>query len=148
MGYWDERYHFPISHDFLNDGAVAALDQRNGPSFADRRPPTASSRTDSLIKGPSTMDDAEIHPSFPYPTLLVHADDHLAPTTDIAPTLHPSTTYRYPVDEANWEPVQDGEPENPREPVYSRLSYSTTERVEKVLGELMGGKGLTMIQSS
>jgi hypothetical protein len=81
--------------------------------------------------------------AFPYPTLLVHADDGLAPTTDIAPTLHPSTTYRYPINEADWHPVQDGERENPREPVYSRLSYSTTERVEKVLGELMGGNILT-----
>lgn len=78
-------------------------------------------------------------PKFPYPTLLVHADDHLAPTTDIAPTLHPSTTYRYPVEEENWRPVADGQEEHPDEPVYSRLSYSTTERVEQVLGELMGG---------
>jgi len=85
------------------------------------------------------MENGETHTSFPYPTLLVHADDHLAPTMDVAPTLHPSTTYRYPVDEADWEPAQDGKPEKAKEPVYSRLSYSTTERVEKVLGELMGG---------
>jgi cystathionine gamma-synthase len=82
------------------------------------------------------------HSKLPYPTLLVHADDHLAPTTDIAPTLHPSTTYRYPVDEESWRPVADGEEEHPDEPVYSRLSYSTTERVEQVLGELMGGISL------
>lgn len=90
------------------------------------------------------MDNHEEDHTFPYPTLLVHADDGLAPTTDIAPTLHPSTTYRYPVNEADWNPVQDGERENPREPVYSRLSYSTTERVEKVLGELVGGKISTL----
>jgi cystathionine gamma-synthase len=83
-----------------------------------------------------------VHSKFPYPTLLVHADDHLAPTTDIAPTLHPSTTYRYPAGEDNWCPVADGEEERPDEPVYSRLAYSTTERVEQVLGELMGGINL------
>ena len=78
-------------------------------------------------------------PTFPYPTLLVHADDRLSPTADIAPTLHPTTTYRYPADEENWRPAADGKEEHPDEPVYSRVSYSTTERVEQVLGELMGG---------
>jgi hypothetical protein len=78
-------------------------------------------------------------PAFTYPTLLIHADDHLAPTTDIAPALHPSTTYHYPIDPAEWKPAADGGPERPDEPVYSRVSYSTTERAEKVLGELMGG---------
>ena len=102
---------------------------------------------ESPIPGQSSLRDiamqnGDTHPEFPYPTLLVHADDHLAPTTDIAPTLHPSTTYRYPVEEENWHPVADGEEEHPDEPVYSRLSYSTTERVEKVLGELMGGTTL------
>lgn len=77
--------------------------------------------------------------SFPYPTLLVHADDCLSQTTDIAPPLHPSTTYQYPINPEDWHPVQDNGPERPSEPVYSRVSYSTTERVEKVLGELMGG---------
>lgn len=78
-------------------------------------------------------------PLFPYPTLLVHADDHLAPTTDIAPALHPSTTYHYPVKIEDWRPVADTGEENSEEPVYSRLSYSTTDRLEKVLGQLMGG---------
>jgi cystathionine gamma-synthase len=78
-------------------------------------------------------------PAFTYPTLLVHADDHLAPTTDIAPTLHPSTTYHYPINPDNWRPAQDGRKDQPDEPVYSRVSYSTVERLEKVLGELMGG---------
>ena len=77
-------------------------------------------------------------PELAYPSLLIHADDHLAPTTDIAPTLHPSTTYHYPINPDDWRPAADGE-ERPDEPVYSRVSYSTTERVEKVLGELMGG---------
>jgi len=78
-------------------------------------------------------------PALTYPSLLIHADDHLAPTTDIAPTLHPSTTYHYPINPDNWRPVADGEEEGPDDPVYTRVSYSTTERVEKVLGELMGG---------
>jgi hypothetical protein len=80
-------------------------------------------------------------PPFPYPTLLVHADDHLSPTTDIAPTLHPSTTYHYPPNWQDLRPVADGHADGFQDdPVYTRLSYSTTERVEKVLGELMGGK--------
>jgi hypothetical protein len=79
-------------------------------------------------------------PSFPYPTLLVHADDHLAPTSDVAPTLHPSTTYHYPHRPEDLRPVADGlEDGFQDEPVYTRLSYSTTERVEKVLGDLMNG---------
>src|SRR5271154_5618134 len=85
------------------------------------------------------QNDNNTPPTFNYPTLLVHADDHLAPTTDIAPTLHPSTTYHYPDNPDDWRPAVEGEPERPDVPVYSRLSYSTTERVEKVLGDLMGG---------
>ena len=85
------------------------------------------------------QNDETVSPALTYPSLLIHADDHLAPTTDIAPTLHPSTTYRYPVNPDDWRPIVDGEEEHPDEPVYTRVSYSTTERVEKVLGELMGG---------
>jgi len=82
----------------------------------------------------------EPNPTFPYPTLLVHADDHLAQTSDIAPPLHPSTTYHYPVNVEDWRPVADYNAEElSDDPVYSRLSYSTTARVEKVLGELIGG---------
>jgi cystathionine gamma-synthase len=81
---------------------------------------------------------------YPFPTLLVHADDHLAPTTDIAPALHPSTTYHYPVKVEEWRPVgTDNREEISHLPVYSRLSYSTAARVEKVLGELMGGHAVT-----
>ena len=85
------------------------------------------------------QNDETTPPAWRYPSLLIHADDQLAPTTDIAPTLHPSTTYHYPVNPDDWRPAVDGEEEHPNEPVYSRVSYSTTERVEKVLGELMGG---------
>ena len=86
------------------------------------------------------MQNADKPDALKYPTLLVHADDHLAPTSDIAPTLHPSTTYRYPRNPEDWKPVADGNDEShSEEPVYTRLSYSTTDRVEKVLGELIGG---------
>jgi hypothetical protein len=85
--------------------------------------------------------DETTSPALTYPSLLIHADDHLAPTTDIAPTLHPSTTYHYPINPDDWRPAADGE-ERPDEPVYTRVSYSTIERVEKVLGELMGGISL------
>src|SRR5437667_5392155 len=88
-----------------------------------------------------------LSPALTYPSLLIHADDHLAPTTDVAPTLHPSTTYRYPADPDDWRPVADAEEEHPDEHVYSRVSYSTTERVEKVLGELMGGAFLHRVYS-
>jgi len=80
----------------------------------------------------------ETSSSLPYPTLLVHADDHLSTTTDIAPPLHPSTTYHYPLNVDDWHPVGD-EDALSSAPIYTRLSYSTTERVEKVLGDLMGG---------
>lgn len=90
------------------------------------------------------MQTSETAPNgFKYPTLLVHADDHLAPTSDIAPALHPSTTYRYPLDPDDWRPVADGLEGHREELVYSRVCYSTTERVEKVLGELMGGSSET-----
>jgi cystathionine gamma-synthase len=76
-----------------------------------------------------------------YPTLLVHADDKLAPTSDVAPALHPSTTYVYPPNTDDWRPIADfpGSLPDGGDPVYSRLSYSTTDRVEKVLGELLKG---------
>jgi hypothetical protein len=100
---------------------------------------TATKRFAAINKR-ARMENDQSQRRLPYPTLLVHADDRLAPTTDVAPALHPSTTYCYPLDQADWHPVQDGGPDNPlSEPVYSRLSYSTTERAEKVLGDLMGG---------
>lgn len=76
--------------------------------------------------------------ALPYPTLLIHADDHLSTTTDIAPPLHPSTTYHYPRDAEDLKPISD-EDSLSASPIYTRLSYSTTERVEHVLGQLMRG---------
>lgn len=126
-----------ISLDYIHTAAISyrilpSADLANHfPDFG-----TAAIFVDSL-----NMPNAKTCPphTFPYPTLLVHADDHLAPTTDIAPTLHPSTTYLYPTDPEDWHPAADDLEAHRTEPVYSRVSYSSTDRAEQVLGQLLGG---------
>ena len=105
--------------------------------FVRRRSQSGGQRTCELRDSATTM-HSDTDSSLPYPTLLVHADDHLSVTTDIAPPLHPSTTYHYPRNVEDWKPASD-EDSAPSAPIYSRVSYSTTERVEYVLGQLMGG---------
>ncbi|KAF8248984.1 cystathionine gamma-synthase [Wilcoxina mikolae CBS 423.85] len=71
-------------------------------------------------------------------TLAIHADEHLAPCTDIAPPLHVSTNFRYPSD-----PSLLG---GPMPHIYSRDSAPSTSRLETTLASLLGGE--TVVYSS
>ena len=86
-------------------------------------------------------------------TELIHADDHLAQTSDVAPTIHPSTTHKYPRDIERLKPARElaysklgghldefvnGEVE-PEAFVYSRLHSPTVSRAEAVLSKVLGG---------
>ena len=61
---------------------------------------------------------------FELATLALHADDGIEPGPDIAPPLHPTTTYAA---------------DNPQALVYSRNDQATRNRLEAVLGALEGG---------
>jgi len=77
-------------------------------------------------------------------TLAIHADDRLNQTTDVAPALHLSTTFRYSSDPDQLLPVGDEERDlNDAEHVYSRLSNPNNARLEAILSSLMGGHALT-----
>jgi cystathionine gamma-synthase len=64
------------------------------------------------------------HPS----TLAIHADMGIEPTPDVAPPLHPTTTYSA---------------DNAEGLVYSRGDHPTRLRLEAVLGALEGGHAVT-----
>ncbi|KAF2002130.1 PLP-dependent transferase [Amniculicola lignicola CBS 123094] len=73
-------------------------------------------------------------------TLAVHADDRINTLTDVAPAIHPSTTFRYPRDHTKLQPV----PENGEEfldlstpLVYSRLTNANVNRLETILTPLI-----------
>ncbi|BFZ61125.1 hypothetical protein YB2330_002183 [Saitoella coloradoensis] len=78
------------------------------------------------------------------PTLALHADDHLALTRDLAPPLHPSTTFRYPSDPADLIPaseqsIYENSTDDKGKPkyIYSRLTAPTLTRTEAVLSGIM-----------
>lgn len=58
--------------------------------FVNIAPPSRSSAIDSRLT-----------------TAVIHADDHIAPTTDVAPAIHVSTTFRYAPDPDNLIPACD-----------------------------------------
>ena len=77
-------------------------------------------------------------------TLAIHADDGLNKTTDVAPSMHVSTTFRYPSDPDKLAPIADEDLDlsDPAH-VYSRVSNSNTTRLEAILGRLMGANAMT-----
>nr|OQO21298.1 hypothetical protein B0A51_12651 [Rachicladosporium sp. CCFEE 5018] len=84
-------------------------------------------------------------------TLSVHADDEANSSTDVAPALHFSTTYRYPSDPSLLKPTDDLHiPDRPAggaikadAHIYSRLTAPNTSRLELILTQLLGGPCLT-----
>lgn len=77
-------------------------------------------------------------------TLAIHADDHLNQTTDVAPPIHLSTTYRYPSSPSALAPVPaDTDPSaaallSPTAPlIYSRVAASNFNRLETLLAPLL-----------
>lgn len=75
------------------------------------------------------------HPS----THGVHADDRINILTDVAPPIHTATTFRYPHDPSQLQPVPtEGEFVDLQTPlIYSRLASASTNRLETILAPLM-----------
>jgi cystathionine beta-lyase/cystathionine gamma-synthase len=84
-------------------------------------------------------------------TLGVHADDPINASTDVAPALHVSTTYRYTSDPDKLIPVSDldfgsrepGRPIASDAHIYSRVTTPNTSRLELLLTEIIGQPVLT-----
>lgn len=80
-------------------------------------------------------------------TLSIHADDPINSTTDVAPALHVSTTFRYPRDPTLLNPSLDTDipARGPTDPipadshVYSRLTAPNQSRMELMLSQILGG---------
>ncbi|KAF2822319.1 PLP-dependent transferase [Ophiobolus disseminans] len=72
-------------------------------------------------------------------TYGVHADNSINVLTDVAPPLHPSTTFRYPRDPDQLQPVPvEGEFLDLSTPlVYSRLTNANINRLETILTPLI-----------
>lgn len=76
-------------------------------------------------------------------TLAIHADDELARTNDVAPSIAVSTTFRYTNNPEELVPLAEDEDEaayGTNEYVYSRIAHPTTSRVEKVLSTIFNNK--------
>jgi cystathionine gamma-synthase len=69
----------------------------------------------------------------------IHADDRINTVTDVAPPIHTSTTFRYPHNPDELQPVPDeGEFVDLQTPlIYSRLASASTNRLETILAPLI-----------
>ena len=78
---------------------------------------------------------APFHPA----TYGIHADDRINITTDVAPPIHTSTTFRYPNNHDDLQPVpKDVEFLDLQTPlVYSRLASANINRLETILAPLI-----------
>lgn len=84
-------------------------------------------------------------------TRTIHADDAQNNTTDVAPSLHTSTTFRYPDDPDLLNPTDDldvpsrapGAPVPADSHIYSRLTAPNSSRLELLLTSLLGAPTLT-----
>jgi cystathionine gamma-synthase len=72
-------------------------------------------------------------------TSAIHADDHTNILTDVAPAIHTATTFRYPRNTADLQPVPtEGEFVDLHTPlIYSRLASSNINRLETILAPLI-----------
>jgi cystathionine beta-lyase/cystathionine gamma-synthase len=114
---------------------TANMASSSNPNVADPTPPKPSSA--SL--------------TYSLSTLGIHADDPINASTDVAPALHVSTTFRYTSDPSKLVPVDDLDIPS-REPggpvagdahIYSRLTAPNTSRLELLLTEIIGQPVLT-----
>jgi len=78
---------------------------------------------------------SSLHPA----TFGIHADDRINVLTDVAPPIHTSTTFRYPHDANNLQPVPaEGEFLDLQTPlIYSRLASANINRLETILAPLL-----------
>ncbi|KAJ4363965.1 hypothetical protein N0V83_009418 [Neocucurbitaria cava] len=77
--------------------------------------------------------------SFHPATYGIHADDRINIVTDVAPPIHTSTTFRYPHNSDELQPVPtEGEFATLQTPlVYSRLASANINRLETILAPLI-----------
>lgn len=85
-------------------------------------------------------------------TLGIHGDDPINSETDVAPSLHVATTFRYPRDPDRLEPEDSRYPPSDRAPddpapaeshIYSRLTSPGNSRLELILSKLFKAPVLT-----
>ncbi|KAL6856716.1 cystathionine beta-lyase/cystathionine gamma-synthase [Trichoderma novae-zelandiae] len=79
-----------------------------------------------------------LHPE----TLALHADNELDVGNDVAPPLHPSSTFRFPSDPEQLVPLRLRSAED-KSHVYSRLTNPNTTRFEAVLTSLLKAPSVT-----
>lgn len=79
------------------------------------------------------------HASLSLATLAIHADDRINTHTDVAPPIHTSTTFRYPRNASDLQPVpEDIEHIDLQIPlIYSRLAHANINRLETILTPLI-----------
>ncbi|KAG7429973.1 putative trans-sulfuration enzyme [Fusarium oxysporum f. sp. raphani] len=80
----------------------------------------------------------ELEATFSLATNGIHVDDRYA-GTDVAPAMHPSTTFRYPYDPDKLVPQQAL---SKTDMVYARLARPTGSRLELILSKLLKGEAL------
>lgn len=77
-------------------------------------------------------------------TTAIHADQELNRVTDVVPPINTTTTFRYPDNPQDIQPASEyfTEEYDPASstPIYSRLGHPNSARVEKILGEIVGGE--------
>lgn len=85
-------------------------------------------------------------------TLGIHGDDPINAATDVAPSLHVSTTFRYPEDPSQLQPEDEVYPPTDRAPddptpidshIYSRLTSPGNSRLELLLAKVLKAPVLT-----
>ena len=124
----------PVIHHPVSLSSSCAMSTTPLPSPPPK--PGIPSVPDLTSNGPASLLQSlpPSHSSFPFPlhgsSIDTHADDGVESTPDIAPPLHPTTTfYQSP-------PYADGQ-------IYSRVHNVTRLRVESILGHYEGGSATT-----
>ncbi|KAF2140453.1 uncharacterized protein K452DRAFT_288537 [Aplosporella prunicola CBS 121167] len=84
-------------------------------------------------------------PAYHAATIGIHGDDWLNKESDVAPSLHVSTTFRYTRNPDELVPEHEaGQPESTDfPPIYSRESAPNTTRFEALLSQLLNGRAIT-----
>ena len=83
-------------------------------------------------------------PKYSNSTVALHADDHLNRSSDVAPPVHLSTTFRYAADPNDLIPAEDEDHSVPTDAhVYSRHTAPSTTRLEALLTPLLSAPCVT-----
>ncbi|KAK0982634.1 hypothetical protein LTR91_011459 [Friedmanniomyces endolithicus] len=146
--------HLGVRDDSITVSSLLAIDYTTASPYYKRFPRMA--HTNGAVNGnPNTsqlqIPDPPQPPTYSLATLGVHADDPIHDYSDVAPALHVATTFRYPSNPDQLNPVDDLDIPN-REPgskvpgdahIYSRLTAPNSSRLELLLTSLIGAPCLT-----